>query len=246
MVLESTHGTARWRAQVGKTITWQQFTSTSKHQHVARKCGPCRVPLEYPAQHQHVAQVRPALCRPGSRVPLEHPTVPLSREYPCVRACVRRSLPAAAPWAALRFVALLPGSKLSGTIFVLRVKTGDSGVPRVLSAVLHAYCTHYPSAENAGTEYPSTVVRSIHRIISRAHAAAAQHAVADLHPCRLATQHNHGCAGKAIEEFSQFIEEAEVRHGSGQPHPHALPVHTQRSAAATVCLVRMQQSSAAN
>jgi hypothetical protein len=29
-----------------------------------------------------------------------------------------------------RFVALLPGSKLSGTIFVLRVKTGDSGVPQ--------------------------------------------------------------------------------------------------------------------
>ena len=58
--------------------------------------------------------------------------------------------------AALRFVALLPGSKLSGTIFVLRVKTGDSGVPRVLSTVMHAYCTHYPSAENAGTEYPST------------------------------------------------------------------------------------------
>ena len=29
----------------------------------------------------------------------------------------------------LRFVGVLPGSKLSGTIFVLRVKTGDSGVP---------------------------------------------------------------------------------------------------------------------
>ena len=68
---------------------------------------------------------------------------------------------------------------------------------------------------------------------------------ADLHLCRLA-RNTHGCAGKAIEEFSQFIEEAEVRHGSGQPHPHALPVHTQRSAAATVCLVRLQQSSAAN
>ncbi len=109
----------------------------------------------------------------------------------CVRACVRVR---AVPCVLLRFVALLPGSKLSGTIFVLRVKTGDSGVPRVLSAVLHAYCTHYPSAENAGTEYPSTIVRSIHRIISRAHAAAAQHAT-----CRSgftsvsagnATQHN--------------------------------------------------------
>ena len=47
--------------------------------------------------------------------------------------------------AAVRFVALLPGSKLSGTIFVLRVKTGapfvhpeyleDPGVPGAESFV---------------------------------------------------------------------------------------------------------------
>ncbi len=42
----------------------------------------------------------------------------------CVCACMH-----VVPCAALRFVALLPGSKLSGTIFVLSVKTGDSGAP---------------------------------------------------------------------------------------------------------------------
>ena len=47
---------------------------------------------------------------------------------------------------------------------------------------------------------------------------------ADLHLCRLARS-THGCAGKAIEEFSQFIEEAEVRHGLGQPHPPARTAH---------------------
>ena len=51
---------------------------------------------------------------------------------------------------------------------------------------------------------------------------------ADLHLCRLA-RNTHGCAGKAIEEFSQFIEEAEVRHGMGQPH---LPARTARAHAA--------------
>ena len=60
------------------------------------------------------------MSTPQSRCPESTPV------RACVRACVGRSLPAAAPWAALRFVALLPGSKLSGTIFVLRVKTGDS------------------------------------------------------------------------------------------------------------------------
>ncbi len=34
---EYSSGLRRRGTQVGKTITWQQFTSTSKHQHVARK-----------------------------------------------------------------------------------------------------------------------------------------------------------------------------------------------------------------
>ncbi len=67
-----------------------------------------------------------------------------------VRVCVCVSL-CRVHGAALRFVALLPGSKLSGTIFVLRVKTGDSRVPRV------------PRVPRSTPEYPGVprILRSI-------------------------------------------------------------------------------------